>query len=103
MTVTALDTQQAGLPSSSAYARLTMSLSKPDGLPVSSPYGVAVKAGALSAATLLPSWTAPALSAYHLMPEPRGALKNLVAKPVTADVTPGKVLIAVKAVGINFR
>jgi NADPH:quinone reductase-like Zn-dependent oxidoreductase len=44
------------------------------------------------------------LPAFHLFPSPRGALNNLAALPVdTAKPGAGEVVMAVKAVGINFR
>ena len=69
-----------------------------------SPYGLAAGGGALVAATLQPTRVQAALPAHHLMPRPRGALQNLCPEAVpTAAVAPGQVLVAVKAVGINFR
>eukprot|EP00803_Ostreobium_quekettii_P000409 evm.model.scf_315.2 EVM.evm.TU.scf_315.2 scf_315:16736-21153(+) len=42
--------------------------------------------------------------ALHIIPRPRGALRNLVAEPMRLDPpSPGHVLVNVKAVGINFR
>jgi NADPH:quinone reductase-like Zn-dependent oxidoreductase len=41
---------------------------------------------------------------YQLVPSPRGALTNLVPTPVDITSTsPGKLVVAVKAVGLNFR
>ena len=41
---------------------------------------------------------------HHLVPSPRGALGNLVPAAVGAQLArPGSVLLAVKAIGINFR
>ena len=75
-----------------------------DGQLSGSPYGHAVQGGSLVAATLQHSTVKPMLSPFQLFPKPRGALQNLVPIPVTtAVVPPGQVLVAVKAVGINFR
>ncbi len=69
-----------------------------------SPYGHAAQGGSLVAATLQHSAVKPMLPPFQLFPKPRGALQNLVPIPVTtAVVPPGQVLVAVKAVGINFR
>ena len=69
-----------------------------------SPYGHAVQGGSLVAASLQHSTVKPMLPPFQLVPKPRGALQNLVPIPVdTAVVPPGQVLVAVKAVGINFR
>ena len=68
-----------------------------------SPYGCAVQGNALVAASLVSSNAAQALPPFHLMPRPRGALKDLQLKPVKDEAGPGQVLVAVKAVGINFR
>ena len=41
---------------------------------------------------------------FQLLPQPRGALQNLAPVPVQTGAVPaGQVLVAVKAVGINFR
>ena len=71
-----------------------------------SPYGHAVQGGCLVAASLCRSPVKPFLSAFCLFPQPRGALQNLAPLPMdgsAASVAPGQVLVAVKAVGINFR
>ena len=55
-------------------------------------------------AQLLSSSVRPTVPALHLMPQPRGALGNL--RPVGVDdgkVCAWQVLLAVRAVGINFR
>ncbi|KAI8473970.1 MAG: hypothetical protein J3K34DRAFT_383389, partial [Monoraphidium minutum] len=68
-------------------------------------YGAAASGGAAFAPRLLRSCAAAATAPYQLVPQPRGALGNLV--PVAVDTeaapAPGGVLLAVKAVGINFR
>ena len=75
-----------------------------DGQLSGSPYGHAVQGGSLVAATLQHSMVKPMLPPFQLFPRPRGALQNLVPIPVqTAVVPPRQVLVAVKAVGINFR
>lgn len=74
------------------------------GLVDGSPYGLAAAGSAVMAASLLPSVVRPPLAPFHLMPVPRGALQNLTPLPVaTAEPPAGKVVVAVKAVGINFR
>jgi NADPH:quinone reductase-like Zn-dependent oxidoreductase len=53
---------------------------------------------------MLPDRMKPSLPAFHLMPKPRGALHNLAPEPVAlAEAAPGEVVMAVRAVGINFR
>ena len=106
MTVAAVDVQAAGPATRTAAASLLAAPAgaKAAGFPDASPYGFAVAGGLLSAASLLPSRVAPALPAFQLMPEPRGALQNLVPRAVPAsEVASGKVLVSVRAVGINFR
>lgn len=45
-----------------------------------------------------------AAMAFHLMPMPRGAISSLAPQPVAMEkVAAGQVLMAVKAVGVNFR
>ena len=69
-----------------------------------STYGYAVQGGGLVAAALQRSAVKPLLPAFQLFPQPRGALQNLTPLAVqTGSVPPGQVLVAVKAVGINFR
>lgn len=70
----------------------------------SSPYGCRLEGGALTAATLVSAAVSPAMPPSRLFPTPRGALQNLLPevlpnKPLGA----GRVFVAVKAVGINFR
>lgn len=46
----------------------------------------------------------PATQPYQLLPMPRGALNNLQLQPVDmSTVKPGQVVVATKAVGLNFR
>lgn len=67
-------------------------------------YGVAQRSGVQQAAALLPSKTRSAIPPFHLMPMPRGALGSLKPQPVsTTAIEPGRVVMAVKAVGVNFR
>ena len=43
---------------------------------------------------------------YQLTPQPRGSLLNLLPSPLMTasnDMAPGEVLLAVTAVGLNFR
>jgi len=71
----------------------------------SSAYGHAAQGGSYLAATLQHSAVKPSLPAFQLFPQPRGALESLKALPLdtAAPLAPGQVLVAVKAVGINFR
>lgn len=67
-------------------------------------YGAAHRSGVQQRASLLPAKTRSSIPAFHLMPRPRGALSSLKPEPVpTASVAQGQVLMAVKAVGVNFR
>jgi hypothetical protein len=68
-------------------------------------YGGAVRGRGARRAQLMPSRVRSSLPPFHLMPEPRGALGNLVPKPVALDgpLASDHVAMAVKAVGINFR
>ena len=67
-------------------------------------YGLAVRDGKAMRAVLSQSKRRAAQPAFHLMPQPRGGLGNLKPLPVPIDtVAPGQVLIAVRAVGVNFR
>ena len=78
-------------------------------------YGAMAVAAARLTPRVLPAAAAlPTPGRFQLAPSPRGALSNLVAQPMEVpgggssgqgDVTlaPGTVLLAVKAVGINFR
>ena len=70
-----------------------------------SPFGHSVQSGSLVEASLQRSMVKPTLPAFQLFPQPRGALQNL--KPLRLDaaapLAPGHVMVAVRAVGINFR
>ena len=68
-------------------------------------YGTAAAAGSRFLPHMLPSLASSTLPPFQLLPQPRGALQNLAPAPVNADapLAPGQVLVAVKAVGINFR
>lgn len=67
-------------------------------------YGAAQRGGVQQAAALLPSKARSSIPPFHLMPMPRGALGSLKPQPVSAaSVEPGRVVMAVKAVGVNFR
>lgn len=67
-------------------------------------YGVAQRSGVQKVAGLLPSKARSSIPPFHLMPMPRGALGSLKPQPVsTTAVEPGRVVMAVKAVGVNFR
>jgi len=69
-----------------------------------SPYGCRIEQGALTSATLVPSIGTPAMPPSRLFPTPRGALQNLIPEILdTKEPESGRVFIAVKAVGINFR
>ena len=67
-------------------------------------YGSAAAAGVTFLPAMQRSAASSAPAPYHLFPQPRGSLNSLVALPVVIDaVAPGQVVVAVKAVGINFR
>ena len=67
-------------------------------------YGAAQRGGVHSRAAMLHADVISSAPAFHLMPRPRGALSSLKPELVAATpVAPGRVLVAVKAVGINFR
>jgi hypothetical protein len=109
-TVQAVDLQQQASAAGPAAALLAAPASSaPALLPPaaqldSSPYGHAVHGGSLVAASLQHSAIKPMLSAFQLFPQPRGALQSLAPLPLdVSSVAPGQVLVAVKAVGINFR
>jgi hypothetical protein len=96
----------AALPS--AHARPAFVLDELPGqqpaLIKSSAYGLSLRGGHALAASLVPSALKPALPPSRLFPMPRGALQSL--KPeLLANTEPGagRVMLAVKAVGINFR
>ena len=109
--VQALDLQQqAAAPEGTAAMLLAPAGSAPALLPPaarldSSPYGHAAEGGSLVAATLQRSAVKLMLPPFQLFPQPRGALQNLapLAVDATSSLAPGQVLVAVKAVGINFR
>lgn len=96
------DRQAAHSASSSAGAQLA--LLPPGTAPAADAYGAARRAGVQQRAALLPAKARSSTPAFHLMPLPRGALSSLTPQPVdSASVAPGQVLLAVKAVGVNFR
>lgn len=68
-------------------------------------FGAADRSGACLAPLLLKSAALEQLGPYHLFPVPRGSLNSLIPLPVEAGrkLAPGEVLVAVQAVGINFR
>ena len=85
-----------------AGARLAMI--PPGATPEADAYGSAQRGGVQQCSNLLPAKARSSIPAFHLMPRPRGALSSLKPEPVaTASVAPGHVLMAVKAVGVNFR
>ncbi|KAL4451846.1 hypothetical protein ABPG75_007508, partial [Micractinium tetrahymenae] len=109
--VQALDLpQQAAAPASTAAMLLAPAGGAPVLLPPSnqlesSPYGHAMEGGSLVAASLQRSAVKPLLPPFQLFPQPRGALQSLapLAVDVSTPLAPGQVLVAVRAVGINFR
>lgn len=68
-------------------------------------FGLAGRGNATFASSLARSAAQEALGAYHLMPMPRGSLNSLVPLPVDLEATlaPDQVVLAVRAVGLNFR
>jgi hypothetical protein len=67
-------------------------------------FGSAARGGSRLAPLLLKSAAVEQLGPHHLFPSPRGSLNSLVPRPVdTTSLAPGLVLVAVRAVGINFR
>lgn len=108
--VQAIDVQHQAAGSHSCAALLAApageapTLLPPDAQLGGSAYGHAVQGGGLVAAALQRSAVKPMLPAFQLFPQPRGALQSLAPIPVqTTTVAPGQVLVAVRAVGINFR
>lgn len=73
--------------------------------PLADAFGVAARGGAHLAPALLKSAAVEQLGAHHLFPMPRGNLGSLAAQPVDVGrkLAADEVLVAVKAVGINFR
>jgi hypothetical protein len=68
-------------------------------------YGAADAGDTAYAPRMLRAEAGAAPPPHQLVPRPRGALGNLVPVAVNAEsaLRPGEVLLAVKAVGINFR
>ena len=73
-------------------------------------FGAQVCGGAASVPRLVPELRVAApLGPHHLVPRPKGSLDSLVPEPLphwgqgTEPLSPGQVLLAVRAVGINFR
>ena len=91
-----------------AFARASMSefnLSTQQTSSAFDGYGSTLSAGLSYSPCMLPSTARSVPTPFQLFPQPRGALQNLAALPLdaTTALAPGQVLIAVKAVGINFR
>jgi 3-oxoacyl-(acyl-carrier-protein) synthase len=69
-----------------------------------SPYGCSVQGAAMAVAALVPAAAKPSMPPFRLFPKPRGALQNLQPEVLpAAALAAGRVMVAVKAVGINFR
>lgn len=68
-------------------------------------FGCIEQAGAAYESFLQRSYAEEASRPYHLMPDTRGSLNALKAVPVPTErsVTLGKIVVQVRAVGINFR
>lgn len=68
-------------------------------------YGSAAASGSRFLPLMQPSAARSVPAAFQLFPQPRGALQNLAPLPLdsSAALAPGQVLVAIKAVGINFR
>lgn len=95
-----------------AVAQTAALVCAPKGRPVAvpGPFGHAGCAGQLLLPTLVPEPVSGAAAAaaagpHRLVPRPYGSLDSLAPEPLDlqAAMAPGKVLVAVKAVGINFR
>jgi NADPH:quinone reductase-like Zn-dependent oxidoreductase len=73
--------------------------------PVADAFGTVSFSGASHAPLMLRSLASESLPAFHIMPNPRGSLNSLVPVPVDikAPLHPDQLLMAVKAVGLNFR
>lgn len=96
------DGQAAAAPRAGSAALLRL----PAGVqPASDAFGAANSAGTSLAPLLLKSAAVEQLGPHHLFPMPRGNLSSLAALPVDAGrkLAGDEVLVAVKAVGINFR
>lgn len=79
-------------------------VSSKEGLVKASTYGCSEQGGALVAAALHRSAAKQGLPPFRLFPKPRGALQNLQPEVLpSTPVSEGSLMIAVKAVGINFR
>ena len=67
-------------------------------------YGSAAAGGSRFLPLMQPSVARSSPAPFQLFPQPRGALQNLAPLPLDVSrMAPGQVLVAVKAVGINFR
>ena len=76
----------------------------PEGMEAGDAYGRTMTGRTLVTAAMLPALVKPALSAFQLFPQPRGALQSL--KPRQLEEIPlhgDQVSLAVQAVGLNFR
>jgi hypothetical protein len=90
---------------SAALESLTL---QPGGDPMGDVYGAACDGGAAMAARLVHAAVEDPKGDFALVPSPRGAFSNLAARPLdaaalTAALPPGSVVMAVRAVGLNFR
>lgn len=77
----------------------------PAGAEAGDAFGSAARDGAMLAPLLLKSAAVEQTGPYHLFPQPRGSLNSLTPLPVDAGkrLAANEVLVAVKAVGVNFR
>lgn len=97
-----MDVQAQNLTLQPSHAQLAVLA--PGAVPLADVYGLALHAGSARRAALLSSTTRNGIPPFHLMPLPRGAISSLKPQPLYVDsVPPSQVVMAVKAVGINFR
>ena len=91
-------------PGAGAHAAARLVQLPPDALGADA-FGSAARSGLRLEPTLLRSGAQEALGPHHLFPMPRGSLTSLAPLPVDLDrkLKADEVLLAVRAVGINFR
>lgn len=105
LSVSGADADAADSPSQARCAQLVLSKAQAASLQPFDGYGSAAAGGSRYLPLMLPSAARSSPAPFQLLPQPRGALQNLRPVPLDASmpVPAGQVLVAVKAVGINFR